>query len=177
MSYVDSNLVPGEVVLYRTGVSLWAYLQYVLMSLAMMAVAWYLWAHHEFPVFVPVVLACVAVLLSLLSEVLRNANELAVTTERVIIKVGWLWVKSAVLYLTRVEGVEVKQSIIGRMLGYGTVQVRGVGTEVFPVQYVLDPLQFRREIFTAASERARRSAPTKDATSSGDYHVTREAEV
>lgn len=166
MSYVDSNLVPGEAVLYRTGVSPWAYMQHVLVSSALMAVAWYLWSHHEqLAAYVPATIAGAAVLLLMLSWSLRTANELAVTTERVIIKVGWLRVKSAMLYLSRVEGVEVNQSVVGRILGYGTVQVRGVGTEVFPVRYVQDPLRFRREIFTAASHRARGPCQTEAASS------------
>lgn len=150
-SYVLDNLVDSEDVLYFSTVSYWAYINYAMVSLVIAIVAWFLHTNWYLPIFVPVVLLSLSVGNIILLKVLRDANELAVTNQRVIIKTGWLWQKSAVLYLSRVEGVEVNQSLLGRILNYGTVQVRGVGTEVFPVPYVIDPTEFRRQVFEAAS--------------------------
>lgn len=149
MSYVSESLVEHERVRYQTTVSLWAYLRYLLISMACLAVAWSMYKSGSVPIILPGAIAVVATLIALLTKILRDANELAITNERVIIKIGWLWQKSAVLYLSRVEGVEVDQSLIGRILNYGTVLVRGVGTEVFPVPYVLAPRVFRKEVFEA----------------------------
>lgn len=150
-SYVFDNLVDDEDVAYFTTVSYWGYIKYALFSLFLASAAWYLHTNWQLPAFVPVMLVTVSIGLTLLLKVLRDANELAVTSERVILKIGWLWQKSAILILSRVEGVEIDQSLLGRILNYGTVQVRGVGTEVFPVPYVIDPTEFRRQVFEGAS--------------------------
>lgn len=150
-SYVFDNLVDNEDVLYVTTVSYWAYINYAIGSLILGGGAWFLHTNWYLPSFVPIALVSLSFSLTLLMKALRNANELAVTNQRVMLKVGWLWQKSAVLYLSRVEGVEIDQSLLGRILNYGTVQVRGVGTEVFPVPYVIDPTEFRRQVFEAAS--------------------------
>jgi membrane protein YdbS with pleckstrin-like domain len=149
MSYVKKSLVENERVRYQTTVSLWAYLQYLFLSIVGLIIAWLLYQGGMVNIVVPSAIAGVATMIALLIKVLRDSNELAITNERVIIKTGWLWQKSTVLYLSRVEGVEVDQSLPGRILGYGTVQVRGVGTVSFPVSFVLAPQVFRKEVFEA----------------------------
>lgn len=154
MSFVSDSLVSGEKIEYQTTVSYWSYIINILIALGLTGAAWYFYMQATVPVLIPALLTGATLVLALLTNVLRNANELAATNERVIIKIGWLFQKSAVLYLARVEGVEIYQSLLGRLLGYGTVQVRGVGTEVFPVPYVISPKTFRREVFQAAGKSA-----------------------
>ena len=50
--------------------------------------------------------------------------------------------------LNRIEAVEVEQSILGRLLDYGTIRIRGVGgsAELFPA--VPNPLLFRHKVQT-----------------------------
>jgi len=152
MSFVSDSLVSGEKIEYLTTVSYWSYIVNILIAMALTGAAWYFYTLSTVPILIPAILTGATLVLALLTQVLRNSNELAATNERVIIKIGWLFQKSAVLYLTRVEGVEIYQSLLGRLLGYGTVQVRGVGTEVFPVPYVISPKKFRREVFQAAGK-------------------------
>lgn len=154
MSFVSDSLVSGEKVEYQTTVSYWSYIVNILIAMALTGATWYFYTLATVPVLIPAILTGATLVLVLLTKVLRNSNELAATNERVIIKVGWLFQKSAVLYLTRVEGVEIYQSLLGRLLRYGTVQVRGVGTEVFPVPYVINPKRFRLEVFQAAGKSA-----------------------
>lgn len=82
--------------------------------------------------------------------VVYQATELAVTNKRIIVKLGVIRRATTELYLTRIEGVEVEQSILGRILGYGTVYVRGIGTEIAPVANISNPLGFRKAFFEAA---------------------------
>jgi len=48
--------------------------------------------------------------------------------------------------LDKVESVDVDQSILGRLLGYGTVTIRGTGQAIEPIRDMADPLQFRGAI-------------------------------
>ena len=52
---------------------------------------------------------------------------------------------------SKVESVDVNQTILGRILGYGTIIVRGTGGSLEPMRQIADPLTFRSHI-TAADQ-------------------------
>lgn len=76
----------------------------------------------------------------------RNATEMAVTNKRVIVKTGIVDRRTIELLLQRIESIAVEEPAMGRILGYGTVIVRGTGgtPEVFP--QIARPLQFREQV-------------------------------
>jgi uncharacterized membrane protein YdbT with pleckstrin-like domain len=76
----------------------------------------------------------------------RNATEMAVTNKRLIIKVGFLTKRTVELFLGKVESVGVEQSLLGRVLGYGSLVVRGTGGTNEPFSHVSNPLEFRRQV-------------------------------
>ena len=76
----------------------------------------------------------------------RATTELAVTDRRVIYKTGIFQRHSMEMNLSKVETVGVNQSILGRLLGYGTVIVRGTGGSFEPIPFIGDPLTFRSHI-------------------------------
>src|ERR1035437_698856 len=57
----------------------------------------------------------------------RNATEMAVTNKRVIVKTGLANRRTIELLLTRIESIAVEEPAMGRVLGFGTVIVRGTG--------------------------------------------------
>jgi uncharacterized membrane protein YdbT with pleckstrin-like domain len=57
----------------------------------------------------------------------RWTTELSVTTHRVIYKRGFIWRHTVEMNMDKVETVNVDQSILGRILGYGTIHVLGTG--------------------------------------------------
>jgi uncharacterized membrane protein YdbT with pleckstrin-like domain len=81
-----------------------------------------------------------------------ESTELAVTSQRVVVKRGVMSRSTSELYLNRVEGVEVMQSVLGRILNYGTVNVRGVGDQVATVANVSGPMSFRNAFSNAANQ-------------------------
>ena len=76
----------------------------------------------------------------------RNATEMAVTNKRVIVKSGLANRRTIELLLPRIESIAVEEPAMGRLLGYGTVIVRGTGgtPEVFP--QIARPLEFREQV-------------------------------
>jgi hypothetical protein len=50
------------------------------------------------------------------------------------------------LLLQKVEGIGVDQGILGRILGYGTITVSGVGGTKETFQMISNPLEFRRQV-------------------------------
>ena len=81
-----------------------------------------------------------------------TSSEFAVTDRRVIIKVGFITRKKTMeMSLTKVESVQVDQTITGRMLNYGTIVVTGTGGTKESFKLLRRPLEFRQHVQEGAS--------------------------
>ena len=69
-----------------------------------------------------------------------------VTNKRVIVKTGLVRCRTLELLLRQVEAISVDQSLLGRLLGFGSITLTGTGgvREVF--HRVREPLELRRRI-------------------------------
>jgi uncharacterized membrane protein YdbT with pleckstrin-like domain len=76
----------------------------------------------------------------------RFTTEIVVTDKRIIHKRGWISRRTEEMNITKVETVDVGQAIGGRIFGYGTILVRGIGGSWEPLSPVADPLDFRNAI-------------------------------
>jgi uncharacterized membrane protein YdbT with pleckstrin-like domain len=151
MKYVDQVLQPGERVIYATSLHWFVYLRAIQMVLlASVCVIAANMADQVYIVLAFKVLALVfgviAIVSALRALIRRVTTELAVTDRRVIYKTGVFQRHSMEMNVSKVETVGVNQSILGRILGYGTVVVRGTGGSFEPIPYIGDPLNFRSHI-------------------------------
>jgi uncharacterized membrane protein YdbT with pleckstrin-like domain len=149
--YIDDILQPGEKVLYSTNAHWIFYLPAIgawivaaiLLVLSRMVVGdtWTLfcWA-----------LAAIAAIVALFWMVKawfhRWTTETDVTNLRVVHKTGFIKRRTFEMSLDKVESVDVNQSILGRMLNYGNVTVRGVGEGAETITTIASPLDFRNHI-------------------------------
>lgn len=78
--------------------------------------------------------------------VTKATTEVALTNQRVILKWGLVRRNTIETYLDKVEGIAVDQSILGRLLGYGSVSVRGTGGGGTPCPGIANPQGFRRAV-------------------------------
>jgi uncharacterized membrane protein YdbT with pleckstrin-like domain len=92
------------------------------------------------------ILALMAIVAFLGSWFVRVTTEIVVTDKRVIHKVGWIARRTEEINVTKVETVDVTQSISGRMLDSGTVLIRGIGGSWEPLRNIASPLQLRNAI-------------------------------
>lgn len=142
MSYVDANLLNGETVVHRTRahwIHFWPLLFAVLLALLLLPL------REEQPL---VFLAPVALgLFFLFRGLVRiRGSEYAVTNRRVIMKEGVVRRASVEILLSKVEGILVDQGLLGRLFGYGTLQVAGTGGSRHSYTRISDPLAFRRAV-------------------------------
>jgi uncharacterized membrane protein YdbT with pleckstrin-like domain len=117
MGYVEDNLMAGERVTHRTRLHWTAFVS--LKALLTLFIA---------------------------PLVARATSEFAVTNRRVIIKVGLVSRKTVELNLEKVESIGVEQTILGRLLGHGTIVVVGTGGTKEPFRGIADPMGFRRAV-------------------------------
>jgi uncharacterized membrane protein YdbT with pleckstrin-like domain len=140
MSYIDSSLIPGEQVVFRTRLHLIIFF----VPLVLLAISICLFVYG-----VPLAAECVlalAVLWGLVKYVDYASSEFAVTNKRVIIKVGVLRRRTVEMLNTKVEAVGVNQGILGRILGYGNIVVTGTGGTNEAFNGISSPLEFRRAV-------------------------------
>jgi len=76
----------------------------------------------------------------------RSITELAVTDHRVIYKCGFLRRHTVEMNMDKVETVDVDQSVLGRLLGFGTIHVHGTGQGIENLSRVASPLRLRNAI-------------------------------
>lgn len=78
--------------------------------------------------------------------IVRETTEIAITTSRLIYKRGLVARHVGEMSIDRIEGVNVLQSIMGRILGYGRVAVRGMGVGEVVLPPLDAPVKFRKAI-------------------------------
>ena len=92
-------------------------------------------------------LLLIAGLLMLLSAwVRRVTTEIVVTDRRILFKEGFLRRRTMEMNMSKVETVDVVQSIPGRILNYGAILIRGTGSSYEPLAMIGDPLTLRNAI-------------------------------
>jgi uncharacterized membrane protein YdbT with pleckstrin-like domain len=80
-----------------------------------------------------------------ISPLIENwTSEYAITNKRAIIKIGLISRKTLEMNLSKIESVNVDQSIFGRLLGYGAITIIGTGGTRETFSALANPIQFRR---------------------------------
>jgi uncharacterized membrane protein YdbT with pleckstrin-like domain len=157
MSYVAKHLIDGESIAYETRLHWIVLLVPVLLAvlfdltgaallvLSMRSTAGKS-AASETTMIAGVALLAIGTVFLARGILMRNATEMTVTNKRVFVKVGLAARRTVELLLSRIESIGVEETMIGRMLGYGTVIVRGTGGTPEVFNMVAHPLEFRTQV-------------------------------
>jgi uncharacterized membrane protein YdbT with pleckstrin-like domain len=76
-------------------------------------------------------------------------TEIGVTSTRFVKKTGLFNLKTDEISLHNIEGVRVKQSFWGRILGYGHLEIEGTGVGVVKIPDIANPIAFRSALESA----------------------------
>ncbi|WP_448029046.1 PH domain-containing protein [Bradyrhizobium liaoningense] len=151
--YIDEILQPGERVLYSTNAHWIFYFPAIvawIVGLALFVLSRQATADW-------LVLLCLAgsglVALAALYWTIKGwfhrfTTETDVTNLRVVHKTGFIKRRTFEMALDKVESVDVDQTILGRILNYGDVTIRGVGEGIETIKTIASPLAFRSSITT-----------------------------
>ena len=150
MAYVNSVLQPGEnlkVIGRLHWINyFWAFV------LLVIAVALLLYGTQDTTkvqrtvTYIGWLVLAVAVVMLLTSWFARQMTELSVTDHRVIYKTGFLRRHTVEMNMDKVETVNVDQSILGRILGYGSIHVLGTGQGIEGLRRIARPIAVRNAI-------------------------------
>ena len=82
-----------------------------------------------------------------------NSRSFTITDRRVILDTGVVSRASKVIALDRVQDISTNQSLLGRMLGYGRIEIDSAGAAGAEVLSALpNPQHFRDEVFSRAEK-------------------------
>ena len=167
MGYVERHLLPGERVLYKTRLHwvLFARPALVFLIGAGLTVAVrYVDAQPEaarWAGWIGLGIMAIGLFWGFVHWVELRTSEFAVTTTRVIFKVGLVARYTTELLLSKVESIAVQQSLTGRILDYGDLTVIGTGgtREVF--RRVRDPITFRNYVQQVSTTQGAPAGPER----------------
>jgi uncharacterized membrane protein YdbT with pleckstrin-like domain len=149
--YIDNILQPGEKVLYSTNAHWIFYLPAIgawLVAIVLLIAAQIIPA--ETARLISLSLSAIAAIFALYKMLTawfhRWTTETDVTNLRVVHKTGFIKRRTFEMSLDKVESVDVNQSILGRLMNYGDVTVRGVGEGAETIRTIASPLDFRNHI-------------------------------
>ena len=148
MSYVQRVLQPGEQIRHISSIHWIVYWPGVAVAL-LAAVAYWLSETRLLPGvwrYAAYALALVAIVLLIQQWLQWWVTEIAVTNRRVIYKKGLVRRQTNEMNMDKVESVQVDQSILGRILDYGTVVITGTGVGLETLRGVAKPIELRNSI-------------------------------
>jgi len=131
LNYVERNLGPGEEIVYRGHIHGIVYLPGILLCLT-------------------VVGAVIGIPMLFLQWIRCRTTLFVVTNRRVVMRVGILAKSSMEMLNNKIEEVDVRQSLWGRMFNFGTVRLIGVGGSREPFSFIADPGAFRAAVQNSA---------------------------
>jgi uncharacterized membrane protein YdbT with pleckstrin-like domain len=148
-AYVNSVLQPGEKVVLVTRLHWIIYGKAVLVLVlgsVLLIVEYAYGADDGVRAITAMLFGALSVLLFLAAWFDRWITEFAVTDKRVIYKMGFIYRRTAEMNMDKVESVDVNQSILGRILDYGTLHVCGAGQGIEHLHRVASPIKVRNAI-------------------------------
>ncbi len=132
-SYVDSVIGSGEEVKYEAKVSIWSLSPLFVIGLLT------IWIYGLGLIFWAI-------------AIMRYmSTELVITNKKIISKFGLIKRDTIEMLLPKIESIQVNQSVLGRILNYGSVVVSGAGNPQAPVPGISSPIEFRKR-FMAIQE-------------------------
>ncbi|TLY48180.1 MAG: PH domain-containing protein [Gammaproteobacteria bacterium] len=143
MSYINKTLLPDEKVIYSSHPH---WIVFFRSWAILIVIAAFLLIGARPTLLIIGFFSLLALIVCLSGLIVYYSSEFGITDKRVVMKSGFISRVAFENSLDRIEGVEISQSILGRILDYGSIRIRGVsGTnELFSA--VCHPFRFRYKV-------------------------------
>ncbi len=135
-SYIDGTLIKDEKVTYIGHISLWSLAPLIALG------------------FITLALFGLGLIFWIMAFIRYKTTELAFTNKRVIAKFGFISRQTIELNISKVESIQVNQSILGRIFNFGTLIISGAGTPQAPIPGISNPMEFRRAFMESQDQAA-----------------------
>lgn len=113
-------------------------------------------------IFYPLTIAGTFSLILALIRMLTT--EITITNQRIIWKTGLAWRNTGEIARRVIEGNNLDQSILGRILDYGTIWVNGIGNQRLALHTINNPLDFRGVLNRVTQTQTRPTSQSRTST-------------
>ena len=141
MGYIEKNLMDGEQIIYKAKNHWWVYMQPILLFLFGSILTSFgepmSWAGYFIMAYSAYTFLRVLILVLTSQYVLTN--------KRIVLKYGFISRTSRELFLNKMESMDVKQSVTGRILGFGSVAPT-TGEKSVWFDYIKKPMKFKNAV-------------------------------
>jgi len=149
-SYVNKNLGPNESLVYEARLHWISFLKpifFILLAITLTVLLnKYMGEHGLYGLYIGCGLVIISVFFFLNRLIKHKCTEIALTNCRIIIKTGFIAINAKDISLKKVEGIDIKQSIFGRIFNYGSMCVRGTGSGEVWYNRIADTHSFQKEL-------------------------------
>jgi uncharacterized membrane protein YdbT with pleckstrin-like domain len=151
MSYLERSLGENETLIAVARFH-WLYWAGAWCALVLsLAAAAFLFASVQAPVSA-VILAGFGLAVFLAIMIPVWTTEIGVTSQRLVVKRGFLTQRTEEVELWAIEEVDLEQDLLGRLFGFGSIVVQGTGDDEMRIPAIAAPLVFRKAVQTAISQ-------------------------
>ncbi len=161
MSYIEKTLTDNEkiiafrrshwillvwpIVLFTFFISISLFLLYLFRNLPADFVIPY--EGIKIAIFIIIALFLIFIVTTIFTYLIKYiSTEYVITNKRIIFKTGFIWTNTDELRNSQLENIQIKQSIMGRILLYGDLEFRGTGGSPVIFKTISNPIAFKKEI-------------------------------
>lgn len=151
MSFIESNLLPNEEIVYKTNLHWFIFVPAAIVftvGIALIVAGYLQNLSNQILIWSGLAFLTYGIVSFFIRWIDLKTSEFGVTNKRVLIKIGFIRRHSLEIILNKIEGIGVNQGILGRILGFGTITVSGTGGSKEHFAQIDDPLEFRRQVQT-----------------------------
>ena len=127
MSYIEKTLGNDEKILYQVNYH-WLYTAIAILSLIFLGV------------FI------IGIFIFLFMMIQKWTTERCITNFRLIQKTGWIARDTQEMRIDRMEEINLKQTVIDRIFGSGSIVITGVGKGEIKLKFIDEPLVFQKKL-------------------------------
>ena len=127
MSYIEKTLGNNEKILYRVNYH-WLWTAIAVLSLIFLGV------------FI------IGIIIFLYMMIKKWTTERCITNFRLIQKTGWIARDTQEMRIDRMEEINLKQTVIDRIFGSGSIVITGVGKGEIKLKFIDEPLVFQKKL-------------------------------
>ncbi|CAM4465397.1 MAG: hypothetical protein LEGION0398_MBIBDBAK_00959 [Legionellaceae bacterium] len=142
MSYIESHLLENEEIIFKSQLH-WVIFTQPLAWLIVSLSIHFLYLQSILFTSIPLLIFAI---FGISTAIIYLSSEFAVTNKRILIKQGFIYIDSIDTFLSKIASIQVHQSILGRLLNYGTIIIIGTGStrDLFP--NIDNPFELRKHV-------------------------------
>jgi len=147
MTYIENILGNNETIVYTGNITKWIVLQGVfVLTIGLILMLGLTHKSDLFQLIFVLVFLIGGTIQTIYSIIYILTTEIVITNLKVVLKVGLIFRDTIELNNDDIEGVQINQTVVQRILGYGTIIITGNGSTEQTISYIDRPLEFRKYI-------------------------------